>query len=241
MGTAHPCKWKYPELGNNDLSRALELNYQNPEKWTAEIELNAVEELELNYRYILFNELTGKNDIEWGDDRNLVLNTTNTDHYFCYDTWNSASSIDNVFLSTPFQDVLFRNNTAETCKAINPIKKYSHIFKVKMPLIRKDEALCIIGDCEVLGNWGTNNPIILCKTDDNHWVAKVDLSKVKNEVHYKYGICDAESKQFRYFESGPDHIAPIHNSKKTIIQLADGFVNIADNSWKKPERIIRAG
>ncbi len=221
-----------PELGNNDLSRALELNYQNPEKWTAEIELNAVEELELNYRYILFNELTGKNDIEWGDDRNLVLNTTNTDHYFCYDTWNSASSIDNVFLSTPFQDVLFRNNTAETCKAINPIKKYSHIFKVKMPLIRKDEALCIIGDCEVLGNWGTNNPIILCKTDDNHWVAKVDLSKVKNEVHYKYGICDAESKQFRYFESGPDHIAPIHNSKKTIIQLADGFVNIADNSWK---------
>ena len=180
-----------PELGNNDLSKALVLNYQSPDNWTGEIDVNSAEEFKVNYRYILLNEQTGKYDEEWGDDRNLVLDSTKTDHYFCYDTWNSAASIDNVFLSTPFQDVLFRNNTVDARNTSVDLKKYTHIFRVKMPLLRKNEALCVIGDCEALGNWTTNNPLILSKTNDNHWVAKADLSKVKNEVLYKYGICDA--------------------------------------------------
>ena len=221
-----------PELGNNDLSRALILNYQNPESWEGQIEITGNDALNINYRYLLFNEATGKYDEEWGNDRNIEPDPTKTDHYFCYDTWNSASSIDNVFLSTPFQDVLFRNNHVSATEQKNTTKKYTHIFRVKMPLIQKDETLCVVGDCEALGNWSTNNPVILSKTTDNHWVASVDLTKAKNEVHYKYGICDAKTKQFRYFEAGADHIAPIHNSKKTIVQLADGFVRIADNSWK---------
>lgn len=219
-----------PELGNNDLTKALALTYQSPEDWVAEIEVNSNGGIQLNYKYVLYTEQNGQYTEEWGDDRNISLDTLKTDHYFCLDTWNSPASIENVFLSTPFQKVLLRHEEATEIQ--NQTKKYTHVFKVKMPLLKKDETLCLIGNCEALGNWSTNNPLLLTQTDHHYWTAKVDLGKAKGEVHYKYGICKLESKQFRYFESGPDHITPVYNSKKTVVQLNDGFVRITDISWK---------
>ena len=219
-----------PELGNGDLTKALALNYQSPEDWYAEIEIDRTEKVEFSYKYVLLNEQTGQTIEEWGNDRKISVEAKNTDHLFCIDVWNSAGSVDNVFLSTPFQEVLLNTNNLR--ELIRKSAKFTHTFKVKMPLLKDNEAICLIGDCDALGNWTTNNPIILNRTIDNWWIAEVDLSKASNEVHYKYGIYDPEDKQFRYFESGPDRIAPIIKSKKTLVQLSDGFVHIANNSWK---------
>jgi 4-alpha-glucanotransferase len=219
-----------PELGDNDLSKAIPLTYHSPEDWTAEIEVNRIENFQFNYKYILFTEQTGQYTEEWGDDRNILIETSKVEHYFCIDTWNSLASIENVFLSAPFQKVLLKHGFVDGSSI--QIKKYTHIFKVKMPLISSDETLCVIGNCEELGSWSTINPIIMTQSADKYWTVKVDLSKIKGEVHYKYGICNAENKQFKYFETGPDHIAPIYNIKKSIVQLSDGFVRVSNNSWK---------
>ena len=219
-----------PELGNGDISKALALNFQGKEDWYVEVNISRNDSFVLNYKYILFTEQSGQYVEEWGDDRFLELNPLEMDHFFCYDNWNSAGSIENVFLTTPFQKVLLNDNYSNIeSKQSN---KYTHIFKVKAPLLKKNEALCLIGDCAAMGNWSTVNPIIMGHSDENWWSVSVDLSKAKSEVHYKYGIYDPEDKQFRYFESGPDHIAPIINSKKTYIQISDTFVHIANNTWK---------
>ena len=207
-----------PELGNNDLSKALPLNYNAPEDWSVEVEVNRNEEFALNYRYVLLTEQTGKYEKEWGSDRNLLLSSSKMDHYFCNDIWNSPASIENVFLSTPFQNVLLKSKG--DIVEIIPVKKYTHIFKVKMPMLHKNEALCLIGDCEALGNWSTIKPTLLAKIED-YWILKVNINKVKTDIHYKYGVCDAGSGQFKYFESGPDRTAPVYNSKKTIVQPLD--------------------
>jgi 4-alpha-glucanotransferase len=219
-----------PELGNGDLTKALALNYQSPEDWYAEVEVNRDKAFQFNYKYILLNDQTGQFVEEWGEDRQLIIDPTKIDHFFCIDAWNLPGSIDNVFLSRPFQEVLFRrDNLTENAKFP---AKYTHIFKVKMPLLKSNEAICLIGDCDALGNWSTNNPILLNRADNNWWKAEVDLSKAQTEVHYKYGIYHTEDMQFRYFESGPDHIAPVIKSKKTLVQKSDGFVRISNNLWK---------
>jgi len=219
-----------PELGNGDFTKALSLNYQSPEDWYAEIEINQTEPIEFTYKYILLNEQSGQVTEEWGDDRVQNIDPGKTEHFFCVDVWNSPGSVDNVFLSNPFQEVLLRkdNLNSETKNET----KFTHVFKVKMPLLKANESICLIGDCDALGNWSTNNPILLTSGEGKWWSAKVDLSKVQQEVHYKYGIYDPEDKQFRYFESGPDRIAPIIKSKKTLVQISDGFVHITNNSWK---------
>ena len=219
-----------PELGNGDLTKALVLNYQSPEDWYAEIEVNRTEVIQFNYKYVLFNEQTGQYTEEWGEDRQLTIDSAKADHLFCIDVWNSPGSIDNVFLTTPFQKVLLSHDNL--VGNIKSATKYTHIFKVKMPLLKNNETICLIGDCDALGNWSTNNPVLLTRADNNWWKVEVDLSKARNEVHYKYGIYDLENKQFRYFESGPDHIVPIIKSRKALIQKSDGFVRVSNNSWK---------
>lgn len=219
-----------PELGNGDLSKALPLNYQAPEDWTGLLELNRNEIIEFTYKYVLFSEKTGQYVEEWGDDRFLRLEQNKLDHLFCIDVWNSPGSVDNVFLTTPFQNVLFHKDFTTKIENANP--KCTHIFKVKMPLLKNNEAICLIGDCESLGNWSTNQPVLLNKSDGNWWIAEVDFKKKLSEVHYKYGVYDINEKKFLYFESGSDHIAPVLNSKKTLVQLSDGFVRISNNSWK---------
>jgi len=219
-----------PELGNGEISKALTLNFQAPEEWYAEIDVHLKESFELNYKYILFTEQNGQYVEEWGDDRHMKLDSSKMDHVFCVDTWNSPGSLENVFLTTPFQNVLLLKD--KTAANIKLPTKYTHVFRVKVPLLNKNEALCLIGDCEALGNWSTNNPVLMSQTDGNWWSADVDLNKLHGDVHYKYGVYDPENKQFRYFESGSDRIAPVINSKKTYVYLSDGFVRIANDTWK---------
>jgi len=219
-----------PELGNGNVTKSLPLNFQANEDWIGEIEIDIDATFKLIYKYILFTEQDGQYTQEWGDDRILILDPTKTDHFFCIDSWNAPGSLENVFLTTPFQNVLLKKEKFNDIS--NPKKKYTHIFKVKAPLLPKNKLLCLVGDCDALGKWSTNLPILLSRTDGNWWSCSIDLNKAKAEVHYKYGIYDPEDKRFLYFESGPDRIATIINSKKTIVQLSDGFVRIENNSWK---------
>ena len=220
-----------PELGNDDLSKATVMNYESPEDWICEVDVNRTEEFTLNCKYILYSEQTGQYETEWGDDRNLKIDPKKTEYFFCKDEWNSPSSIENVFLTIPFQNVLIRQEHAINSE-LDGDKRFTHIFKVKMPLLRSDEQLCVVGDCESLGNWSTNNPILLAKSKENQWIATVNIGKRRAEIHYKYGVCDAVTGKFKYFESGPDRIASVYNSPKTVVQLNDGFVRVSNTTWK---------
>jgi len=219
-----------PELGNGEVSGALKLNFQAKEDWIGEIEVLTEVPFKFTYKYILYTEQNDQFIEEWGEDRQLILDPLITDHFFCFDVWNSPGSIENVFLTSPFEKVLLHHDHFSS-KTIST-KRHTHLFKVKMPMLKKEEAICLIGDCEGLGNWSTLKPILMSQTEGNWWTSEVDLSKVKTEVHYKYGIYDTDINQFRYFESGSDHIAPVINSKKTFVQISDGFVRITNNTWK---------
>ena len=220
-----------PELGNGDFTKALQLSFQSPENWIGEIEIKNNQVIELKYKYILYSEQSNQYTEEWGDDRILSPFATLKDHFFCEDVWNSPGNIENVFLTAPFQRVLLKQKKQENSE-IEFEKKVTHIFKVKMPLLKDGESICLIGNCKELGNWTVQKPLILAKADENWWSLNVDLSKNKTDIHYKYGICDANSKQFKYFESGPDRIAPVLNSKKSVVQLSDGFIRISNQNWK---------
>jgi len=219
-----------PELGNGDLSRALLLNFQYKEDWIGEIDIVRDDSFDLKYKYVLFTEQTGQYNEEWGDERKLSFDVKKPDHFFCFDQWNSPATVENTFLSAPFAQVLLRDEH-ETDVTKNPVK-FTHIFKVKAPLITKNQVICVIGDCKAMGNWSTNHPVLLRKTDEGYWQTEIDLSKAQGDAHYKYGIYDPEDKKFCYFESGADRVAPNMNSSKTVVQLNDGFIRVQSQSWR---------
>ncbi len=154
-----------PELGNNDIQKAMSLNFHGDGNWTAEVEIATSECIQFNYKYLIFTEQTGKYIQEWGDDREMTLNPSKIDHCFLYDTWNSPASVENVFFTSPFQKVLLPTKKFQS--NIAPLKKYTHTFRVKAPHLDSSDVLCLVGNCEALGNWSTNAPLLMEKNDDN--------------------------------------------------------------------------
>lgn len=216
-----------PELGNNNFRRAFPLNFQGHEDWVGEIEINPTKDQIIVYKYLVFDETNGTHIEEWGE-RKIEISQTNVDKIYCFDQWNAAGKIENVLMSSPFQKVLLKNN--EEKKQPREEKNFTHELIVKAPLIKENQVVCVVGNCQELGEWSVNNPAIMHLSDDK-WILKKDLRKVKKDILFKFGIFDLSIKQFVEFEEGPDRFLPLFGSK-SLVKFDGGFIRMNDTTWK---------
>ncbi|MCE1156476.1 MAG: 4-alpha-glucanotransferase, partial [Bacteroidales bacterium] len=216
-------------LGNGDFQNALSLSFNFPEEWTGAIDISGDDAAHLRYRYLVFNESTGTYTEEWETGRTVRVLEKSPAHVFCSDQWNAANDLANVFLTTPFRQVLLRDAHGSALP-VYP-KKYTHFFRVKAPVLDPRQVVCIIGDCDAFGNWSTQKPLLLTKYGEE-WQLAVDLSKCAGDVHYKYGFFDPEDGVFCGFEEGPDRTAVVINDTKSMVQMSDGFVRVNISGWK---------
>lgn len=217
------------ELGNNDPDGALPMVYLNNDFWQASFEIKRKElPKDFSYKYILKNE-DGELLNEWGDDRRAPALTKEINEVQLIDTWNHAGEFENAFYTTPFKEVFLHQDLPKSKKKEE--KKITHIFKVKAPLLKKNECLCLLGSGKSLHDWDTGKPILLNK-EGNWWTGKTDLSGSGFPVAYKYGICDAKEKKFIAYEGGNNRLVFSEPGKKKITILHDGFAMLSNNTWK---------
>ncbi|MBP6230867.1 MAG: 4-alpha-glucanotransferase, partial [Paludibacteraceae bacterium] len=219
-----------PELANNDSKKALYMNFEWKEDWMLDIEVKRDVPFELTYKYVL-KDTNGLDVLEWGDDRTILIDPRKDEDVYCYDSWNPAGAIENVFMTSPFQDVLFKENHIPV--PLHTPAKYTHIFKVKAPTLKKGEVVCMVGDSKELGNWVSDKALVMSNEDKPWWVAKVNLGSTKAEsINYKYGIYDIEDQSFKYFEYGADRQALIAPTKKSTVVVSDTFVRVGAYEFK---------
>lgn len=217
------------ELGNNDPSKALPLEYLNDEFWSGSIEIKKKElEKSIAYKYILKNE-DGELLYEWGNDRYIDINRKDIQEIQLVDTWNHAGEYENAFYSDAFNKVLLK--AGHTKGKLVADKTFTHIFKVKAPLLNKHEVVCLLGSGERMGDWSEDKPILLGR-DGDWWTAKLDLSDCGFPVAYKYGIYNTKDKNFVRYEEGNNRLLYSDAAKKKVSILHDGFVHLANNTWK---------
>ncbi len=217
------------ELGNNDPAKAISMNYLNDEFWFTEVDAKRKGlPKAISYKYFLKNE-DGELLQEWGNDRQLQGYKKEVSEIQAVDVWNHAGEYENAFFSAPFKEVLL-NQPAGKGKE-GPRKNFTHAFKIKAPLLKKNEAVCLLGTGERLGNWETVKPIMMSR-DGNWWVAKVDLSGSGFPVAYKYAIYDTREKTFVAYEGGDNRLVYSDADKKKITILHDGFIFLPNNTWK---------
>lgn len=218
------------ELGTNDPSRALPMEYLNDQLWyiTIEIDKKDLQKNGLCYKYYYKNkegELIG----EWGRDRSISDVRKNTKEIQLIDTWNYAGEFDNAFFTAPFKNVLLKqnNNSRKGKKS----KYFTHIFKVKAPLINKNEVVCLLGASDSLSDWNTEAPVLLSK-DGDWWTAELDLGAESSPLPYKYGIYNTKEKQFVLYETGDNRLLYNDISPEHVTIIHDGFVYLPNNTWK---------
>lgn len=218
-----------PELGNGHPEDALPMEYLNNELWTASIEIDPVACPEIHYSYLLHLE-DGSVVADGEKDRKLDLKTFSADDLHLTDTWNYSGEYLNVFYSSPFQEVLLPNPPGTRSKT-TPAKTDTHIFRVKAPLLKKDEVLCMTGSSPLLGEWSTDTPKILRK-EGNWWTTSFNLSDIGFPIAYKYGIYNQKSKQFLQFESGNNRVLYDPAVKSRLHIIHDGFAWLSNTTWR---------
>ncbi|MBS1600065.1 MAG: 4-alpha-glucanotransferase [Bacteroidetes bacterium] len=215
-------------LGSNDPAKAFPLKYMNDEFWQGSIELSPGKQSKIQYNY-LFKTEDGTFVREWGDDRLIDIPKSGLEEIQIIDIWNHAGEYENAFFSSPFQQTLLRHSK-KAGRSSFP-KSFTHIFKVKAPLLKKDEILCLGGNGTVLGEWNTDS-VIPMTLQGNWWICKLSLPKESFPIAYKYGVYDAKHKKFLHFETGNNRLLYGDALEKKISILHDGFVKLPNNTWR---------
>jgi 4-alpha-glucanotransferase len=217
------------ELGNDNPDQALAMEYLNEEFWQVSVDIRR-KELHKNIRYKYYlktddAELIG----EWGGDRIVDVFRKELQEVQLVDTWNHAGEYENVFFSLPFKDVLIKTPATKTGGKKN--KYFTHLFKVKAPLLQKNEVVCLLGSSKTTGEWLTTKPLLLAK-EDNWWTTRVNLEDDSFPIAYKYGIYDTKEDNFVRFENGNNRFLFSDGSKKKVTIIHDGFVHLPNDTWK---------
>lgn len=147
----------HPQLGDNKIDGAFPLTYLNQEFWYGALEIKALD-TPLQYHYIFQNE-QGDLIKEAEKSRQIELKKADTG-LVLVDSWNDESFYENAFYTAPFTKVLFKENKKVKYKKEDV---FTHIFKVKAPLLSVNEAVCLVGSTPALGEWDTASPVLLQK------------------------------------------------------------------------------
>ena len=213
-------------LGNNDPQQAFPLQYLNDEFWYGAIEVDPTEINTLHYRYV-FTTLMGEIVVEGERHRSIDFHKNNGD-LLLIDSWNDESFYENAFYTAPFQEIYFTEKKATKAKKE---EKFTHLFKVKAPLLQANEAVCLLGSTAAFGSWDITAPILLTKKG-LWWTLPLSLTNTSLPASYKYGVVNTQTGEFLRFEDGDNRVLFSNDiaAKKTIIY--DAFVRLPNTTWK---------
>jgi 4-alpha-glucanotransferase len=219
-------------LGCGAIEKAVPLHYSDAEHWQVTFHFpdGAAEDTSIIYHYILRNA-DGSIVQDWGDDRVINPSSFKQGEVLIVDSWNPPGAVENAFYTEPFKNVLLKPDRTEVHIPAPP--GATHTFKVKAPLLARDQTVCLLGNGAALGNWNPATPVFLNRTAVEDFLSmQVDLGRETFPVSYKYGIYDLESRKFIRFEDGDnrmlhDAVAP---GKHTVVN--DGFIRLPADTWK---------
>ncbi|MBL0883412.1 MAG: 4-alpha-glucanotransferase, partial [Chitinophagaceae bacterium] len=222
----------HPLLGDNDPSKALPLRYFNEEYWSITVDFKdgIVNDGVIVYQYILRNT-DGTLSFDWGNDKQLVFHTIKAKEIHVTDAWNFAGYFENAFYTEPFTKVLL-------AKAYTPVKvtaprTITHHLKVKAPLLKKGETVCLLGSSQLLGNWNTEKPLLLARKEgEDFFQIQLNLTKESFPIAYKYGIYNLDQQKFVRYEDGNNRVLYDGVVKDKLNIIHDGFVVLPNNTWK---------
>lgn len=219
-----------PQLGKGMRGMAVPMEYLDGNTWKLTLHLKSRQPFTLIYKYILQDEKEGNDTEEWGEDREITIDPDQFDTVRCMDYWNHSGDVGNAFLTAPFQEVLLKRNRAGST-GINK-KVYTHLFRVKAPLLKEGEVLCMTGSNTALGNWNTKRPLLSGRDASPWWTAKISLKPTDFPLQYKYGIYNQETGKFLDFESGDNRLLEGPVPPKTLTVVSDGFARFTHRTWR---------
>jgi 4-alpha-glucanotransferase len=220
-----------PELGLENAQKPavpVALSYMNAEFWQLSVDILSKPREPIRYHYLLQME-DGSFISDWDRDREIPVSLWSAAEIQTIDSWNHAGEYENAFYTAPFRQILLPAHAKKT--GPKAPKYFTHIFRVKAPLLAGGQCLCLSGSGEGLREWSVEAPLLMRKAG-NWWTVSVNLPRELLPVSYKYGVWDQQHDRFLHFENGPNRSLPGDALDQKITVIHDGFVRLPNNSWK---------
>lgn len=221
----------------------LNMRYLDHEFWVADGSLSdwnvvrdgqhdvpvSLEDLMIRYEYV-WHLTDGTEQVEGELNRILDFSKITAQELRLMDTWNFAGEFQNAFASAPFTDVLLPRLPAAVLKP-KAWRGNTHIFRVKHPILKKDEVLCVSGSAPEMGAW-QEDKVLPMHQEEGWWTIKLNLTQTSFPVSYKYGVYNVKLKKFLYHEGGNNRVLFEPYVKGRITILHDGFAVFNNMNWR---------
>ncbi len=204
------------------------MSYFDHEFWQVSLEADATRGDEIRYRYAV-QAKDNTRILEGEKDRLIDMSHETLKEIDIIDTWNDEGAFENAFYTTPFTKILLADQVASI--KTKTVKNSTHTFRVKAPLLQKNEVLYITGGGSVLGDWHAPDAKFLT-ISGNWWTVSLNILQENFPLHYKYGIYNIKSKEAVSVETGENRQLPGNAAHHSQTIVHDGFVRFANNTWK---------
>ena len=162
----------------------LVLNCQGTDFWSVNVPVSDFAGT-IHYKYAIRLQ-DGGFIYEAGEPRVLVLKAADK-RIVVRDAWQ-ASTYEDSFYTTAFLKALFKRQKPAKAKA----PKGAIRFSIDLPQILPTQGVAIIGNCDALGNWNTDDKLIMSDAEFPVWRADIDV-KGQDIVEYKYMVYDLKT------------------------------------------------
>lgn len=215
-----------PELGNGDVTKAVEMNLVSPDTWQLSLELNRAPG-DFDYSFIVKAPERAWR-FEWGLPHRFVSGE-GISTYTIFDSWHDLPQ-DKPFYSSAFTEGMLRRPYRD-----QPLKSRPGTlsFRIEAPMIRPDEVLAVCGEGDALGNWDPKQAPVLNDARFPTWEINLPLDSLKIPFEYKFVILDRDTKQAKGWETINNRIYGIPDTAGDEQIVIDGirFANPCEN-WK---------
>ena len=121
----------------------------------------------------------------------LDMNAAKATRYITYDHWNDLPD-DSYLYSSAFTDCVALRDRQAMGKAKFPTCVQ---IKVRAPQLRNGEALAIVGEGDMMGNWNESMAIRMTEHNYNEWAVTLDASTLNPSlIEFKFVIIGSKGK-----------------------------------------------
>lgn len=188
-----------PEMGSWKEDEAPAMTYTEDGKWALEIFTGDLESGKIEYRYFLKDTRNNHITREWGQNREFDLDHKTYFSYLFLDSWRPNIDPENPLYTSAFAGNLWRRKHRKSVKSNKPV---NYVFQLHAPRIHRDYVFCVCGSDMGLGNWKTDQAVIMDDSEYPLWKAETSLDFGSEPLEYKYGIYSLKKKKFVGFEAG---------------------------------------
>ena len=201
---------------------ALPLDHSTDGNWEL---LRAVDPGDFSYEYQLHDEAGNVLARESNGERTLHLLDEPMPRTV-RDQWRAHGHDDNPLYSSPFTEVIFRQDEHEETDTTTGEGSRTVTFRPRVLRVLPHERLFVTGNAQELGNWSNNHVLFLDPTDFPVWHG--ELRTDASELVYKYGILDTKTGESR-LETGDDRRADLSAG---AITLHDEYFRHQRTHWR---------